>query len=709
MRRTPIHPRCGILSASGLLAVLLVVPGGLRAAEVNGSANVAFGATDVDGQETEVVDQQYAFTLFQRVSPYLSLRLGASVLDLESSFEDGQDFSRRSREPRLEVLYSRESLSARVIALDRVSEGSVASDEFEVESLLGFLSWRSPWGPVLTFQARDESNVADVALFGRDNRSRSVSGSVLWNRSLWSTSYTVELFELDNRLTGVDLDQTRHDLRFDAGKRFFGDRLSLSFDSRASRLDRSETVAPGADLAEPVPARQGLFAVDTSPDSGTLPTAPGLVDGELGAPAAQGAEIGGANTFRNFGVDLGLSLPVTRLEVTVDAPTDAGVAWQVWRSADNLLWERVSGVVQELDPVLLRYTLRFPETTDRFFKAVNGTPNAAIDVAVTELRALRDVDAPSGADGEATLYRADVTALYDPNDRVTARVNVGASEDENLTGQTVRRRFQEVHAGTRVEVGLVGDLRLRAGYLYQDFETDGGTPAPPIVRTEYLYDAGLVWTPLSTVEALLSINFRDELEESRDVRSLRTTRLHLITELLPDLRLTTQLEQSKLEDFLSGFEREGWSVRQLLDARPTARWDVSGGWSLVRYEDDLGRVLVDRLGLDLQANWRTTAYLTLIGAWDWSVDDSEVALGREFLRQSYSAAWSPGTKLTLAGTWESFEDEDLRQTTNTSVSASYRLTVRFRLFGSLTRSTFEETGEETSETTSFRTGVSLFF
>ncbi|HLE85337.1 MAG TPA: hypothetical protein VJG13_13435, partial [Thermoanaerobaculia bacterium] len=149
-----------------------------------------------------------------------------------------------------------------------------------------------------------------------------------------------------------------------------------------------------------------------------------------------------------------------------------------------------------------------------------------------------------------------------------------------------------------------------------------------------------------------------------------------------------------------------WAFRQLLDARPTDRWSVAGGWSLLRFEDSSGRVLLDRLGLDLQTTWVATPYLTLIGAWDWSLDDATTE--RTFLRQSYTVAWSPGTKLTTTVTWESFEDRDLRQTTSSAASASYRLTERFSLFGSLTRSTFEETGSETSETTSFRTGISLF-
>lgn len=698
MARPFLHPLALALLGGALLAATL------SAAELTGSAVVSMGATDVDGAETEDVDQQYAFSLFQRFTPYLSLRAGASALDFSSDAPGGEDFSRRSREPRLELLYGRPALSARLAFLDRVSSGSSAEDDFEVESLTGYLTWRTPWGPALSLQLRDESNVADVAVFGRDTDSRTITGSAVWSRSLWSTGYTVERFELDNRLSGLTLEQTRQDLRLDAGRRFFGDRLALDLDSRVSRLDRSESVPAGAGLAEPLPARQGLFAVDTSPEVGSLEPAPGLVDGDFATPAVAGGVIGGANTFRNFGVDLGLPLPVTRLEVAVDAPTGAEVVWGVWRSADNLLWQRVAGVVRELDPALLRYTLRFPETTERFFKAVNLTVNPAVGVSVTELRALRDVDRLTPAGGEANLYRADLSATYRPVERVTARVNVGASEDESLTGQVARRRFEEVHGGARLDVGLPGDLRFRAGYQYLDFES---RIEPVLLRTETVYDAGLVWTPLPTLDAALTTQLRDELEEGREIRSIQTTRLRVLAELLPDLRLTSELERSRVEDPLSGLDRDGWAFRQLLDARPTDRWSVAGGWSLLRFEDSTGRVLLDRLALDLQSTWLATPYLYLVGAWSWSVD--ETTTERTFLRQSYTVAWSPGTKLSTSASWESFEDQDLRQTTTSAASASYRLTQRFSLFGSLTRSTFDETGGEARETTSFRTGISLFF
>lgn len=700
--RSAVRPGAALVA---LAMATAAVPAPVRGAELSGSAQVSTGSTDVDGRESDVLDQQYTFDLFQRFTPYLSLRAGASVLDLATETDGGADFERSSREPRVELLYNRSAVSARLAVLDRLAEGSSAADDFEVRSYLGHLVWRTPWGPVVSVDARDESNVADVALFGRDTETRTLTGSLLWNRSLWSGGYSVQRLELENRISGLELDQTRHDLRFDAGRRFLDDRLAVSFGSRVSRLERSETVPLGADPAEPVPARQGLFAVDTSPSEGSLEPAPGLVDGELGLPADPGAEIGGANTFRNLGADLGLALPVTRLEVTVDAPSGPAVRWEVWHSPDNLLWERVGGVVQAWDPVLLRYTLRFPETADRFFKAVNVTANPAVDVAVTEVRALRDVDRLAPADGEATLYQADLSAFYRPSERFSLRVDAGASEDENLTGTVARRRFEEVHGGARMEIGLPGDLRLRAGYRYQDYENRA---APVLLRTESLYDAGLVWTPLPTVEASLTTSTRDESDERQRVRLLRTTRLAVDTELLPDLDLLTELERSSLEDALSGFERDGWTLRQLLAARPTVRWTVTGGWSLARFEDGAGRVLLDRWAVDLQADWLATPYLALTGAWDWSVDDA--AAGRTFLRQRYAASWSPGGRLSTSLSWESFEDEDLRETTNASAGATYRFTRQLTLFGSLTRSTFDEIASaEESETTAFRTGLSLVF
>ena len=51
--------------------------------------------------------------------------------------------------------------------------------------------------------------------------------------------------------------------------------------------------------------------------------------------------------------------------------------WQVYHSSDNLNWFRVEQVVSFWDAGFLHYRIQFPETTDRYFKAVNVTANPA--------------------------------------------------------------------------------------------------------------------------------------------------------------------------------------------------------------------------------------------------------------------------------------------------------------------------------------------
>ena len=76
-----------------------------------------------------------------------------------------------------------------------------------------------------------------------------------------------------------------------------------------------------------------------------IASSPTLIDGELAVPAAGPIAIGGANTFRNVGLDLGVTQPVSRLEISVDTVSDPGLVWRVFRSRDNLVWDEVDGVL----------------------------------------------------------------------------------------------------------------------------------------------------------------------------------------------------------------------------------------------------------------------------------------------------------------------------------------------------------------------------
>lgn len=676
-------------------------------AEIDGSVYLAAGETDSDGTTADVLDQRYNLTFRQQLTDYLSMRLGYRRFDF-SSETAATAFERQTDEPRLELIYSRRKLFGSLTVLDRATSGAAFSEEFDTRSILGNLSWKATDRLDVNLRFRDESNTADVAVFGRNTDTLYAQVDASYRRRHWGAAYSVQRYEVENRRSGLETVQDRYEARLDGSRRLFDDRLTLTFAGQVTEVDRSQNVPAAAEVAQPVPARQGLVAVDPSPEVGPLDPAPALIDGDLENPVEPEIEIGAAFTFRNLGVDLGVTQPVTLVEVVVDAPSDPGLVWEVWHSADNLLWERVDGVQRVWDGALLRYVLRIPETTDRFFKAVNVSANAANDVAVTEVRALRDV-AESGFRhvGSSTLVRADAGARFTPNERVTASVSGGISQDEGVAAGALLRDYEDVHYGGNLAVELPGHLRALASYRYVDFEN---RIDPVVVRKEATTDAGLRWHPLETFDVGVSYRLRDEEDETSPVRSTETRRIHARAELLPELELRSSVEWTDLEDELGGFDRTVFAWHQRLTASPRLAWTVTGGVSSYTYEREDGEPLLDRTDFDLRISWRATAYLSLTGDWTYSEDTvSGAGETQNTLRQSYNVSYTPGTKLSLSGTYQEYDDDRFRETIASTAAVNYRLNPRFRLFGNLTRSETTLEGGGATDISTFRTGLAIFF
>jgi hypothetical protein len=692
------------LAAGAAMLFLASLAPAVRSANVDGSASVTATSTDSDGAETDFLEEQYNLRVSQRFTPYLRAAFGYQQFDFNSEPDAGAEFERSNREPRLDILYTRERLSATLSYLDRSNEGSQASDNFDARSLSANVSWKPSRGPGFNLSFRDESNVADTAVFGRDTDSQYLRLETYYGREWWRVDYAFGRNVLENRGGGIELRQYRNDLRASAAKSFLDDRVALNLSSSISRVDRDTEVA-GTTLAEPVPAQAGLFALDTSPDIGTLAPAPDLIDGDVSTPASPVIEIGGGNTFRNIGLDLGLKTQVTRLEVSVDTLSDPGVVWDVYHSPDNLIWEPVGGAASQFDAVFLRYTLVFPETTDRYFKAVNRSANSEPLVRVTEVRALLDVfDAGSpvqASDTESTLYRANAVASLRPNDWVSGRVEIGLTNDEDVVAGFTRRDYQTVYAGARVSLVPTPELQWDFGFRYNDSEN---RREPVLLRTTEAYDVGMRWTPLQTVDVAVSASRRDELDDNDLIQRSRSTRLLLSLDLLTDLRLISDVSYQRLDDPFAGFDRRGWTWHERVESRPTPRWMVSLGYGGTDLETEDGEDVLDRTDFDVRSTWAATAYLSLSGAWFVGKDD-----GSRNERETFSLSYNPGPKLSISAGYQEYSTRGASSTESDSLTVTYRITAHSVAFGNLSRSNTKDDGVETADVTSSRAGLRVFF
>jgi len=690
--------RAGRVCLVGVTALL--VAGAARAGDLGATARVYWTDTERQGSDLVSVEQSYNVHYFQPLSPFWSFRASYTHGELDNRQDGSAVFARRQRQPRFELLLHTPELTGRFSYESAMADGSTSAENFDSRALAANLAWQAREGLRFNFSLRDATNRADVGALGREYQDRTGRLDVAYDRTYWGLGYAASYNQLENRATGSGVRQVRHDLRFHAARRFADDRVSVGANALAGHVESKEVRSAG-DLAEPWPAQAGLAEIDPSPALGELLAAPGLIDGDFDTPVSPPIDIGGANTFRNLGVDLGLIRPVTRLEVAVDRPSGTQVVWEVYHSADNLVWEPLPAVMATFDPALLRYTLRFTSFPDRYFKAVNVSVNPEPTVLVTEVRALNEIDAIAGDGARGSgLYSAALDVSWRVAERVRLRAGADASNDRTTFAGVTRRDYRTVGARAGVEFDLADDLRLGVRYRFDDSSERRGIA---MRRSVGDLSALLAWTPLPTVDAALTASNRDEREDGSALSTARSARFRVGLALLDSFRFDSELGYNQLDYRLAGYDRDTWTWSVRFRLEPWSVVHLNGGANATRtVMTDVNRRRFDRTNYHLTLTWNPGSALALTGTLLYYDEDRGHSL-----RQTYGLSWSPGTKLGVTVAWDQFDEQDGTLVGSDGVTINYRLTRRVLLAAGIHRSETAVGGGPRERVTSARVGTSI--
>ncbi len=437
-----------------------------RAGDISGSARVYTGTSVRETGEDDILFQDYSLRLMQPLTQFITLFASYVDNEFRSEDEDGNDFQRLIREAAAQLVYARGTVSGQVGYQDRRTRGTNEIDNFQARSFHGQAAWNPVRGPTMSLRVRDAQNEADSAVYGRDVNTFNVDFDIDYSRRTWSAHYTYQDFDLENVDNNYTLEQERHIVRGLFSNQYADGRIALSGDALVSYDEQVETAGDGTDIAEPLHARNILFALDTTPAQGELEPAPTLGLGQAGSPARLSIEVGGANLFRNVGVDLGFTRQVSRIEITVDSVSDPGILWQVFQSPDNLNWEPVPLATTVYEPVFDRYTVRFPEIINRYFKAVNLSVNNQDDVVVTGIRALMDAPQFGRRERRGTNFRGYFQARFQPWERLSTTVNLGYSGDSGSAEGLPIRDVQDFSFDVLAQWDFIDTLGLRLHYVF---------------------------------------------------------------------------------------------------------------------------------------------------------------------------------------------------------------------------------------------------
>lgn len=662
-----------------ILACIAFAPAA-RAGDISGSARVYAGTSVRDDGENDILSQDYTLRLMQPITPWITLFVSYVDSDFRSEDQDGIDFQRLLREATAQLVYARSTVSAQVGVQDRRNRGTSDVDNFQAHSIYGQAAWNPTWGPTISLRVRDAENEADTAVFGRSVETFNLDFDVDYSRRTWSAHYTYQDFNLKNLDNGYTLDLERHMCRGLFSNQFLDGRIALSGDALVSHDEQLETAGDGADIAEPLDARQILFALDTTPEQGELDPAATLGLGQPGSPARLSIEVGGANLYRNVGLDLGFTRQVSRIEISVDGVSDSGLLWRVYHSPDNLNWDPVAVETTVYEPAFDRYIIRFPQITDRYFKAVNLSTNTRSDVVVTGIRALMDAPQFGRRERRSTNFRGYLQARFLPWERLSTTVNLGYSGVSGTAEGLPLRDVQDFSFDTLVQWDFIDTLGLRLQYIFADHRRDED---PVLRRQEERFLASLVWTPLETVDGLLSASRREESEEGLLLRRSDLVTARATTALYPDLQLTSEVNRSQAEDDFSGYDLASWTWRETLESRPTRDWILSGGFAQTWY-DATGRISISRRSsVNIRTDVVVNRYFSCGGDWVFGREDD-----RNNFTQRYHASWTPGSRLSFNGSYIMTSTAGGFETSGAAANLNYKVNTYLNLFASYNSSAY---------------------
>lgn len=683
-----------------LVLFLLTSWSSVEAVKFNGNVRMFGGNTEVGPVETDVLEQQALLSLTQPFGPWFRLDLAYRYRYNKTS-TDEFDFDRQLKSPEAVLSYNRRTFNFRFQYNERKNTGTSPTDNFDATSALAILEWRPKHGPQYQLRYRNESNVADPQLVGRDTDSTVLQFDVIHAARDWSASGSFIDSKIDNNTTGFTLDQERVLLRANYGKRSADNRMWFYGEGWASRVRQQEDAPTGSMLAQVVPAVAGLFVIDPSPEIGPLDPSPGLIDGDTTTPVVPPIEIGGANTFRNIGLDLGVTNRVTRLEITVDTPSGPSVVWQVYHSPDNFNWEPLTGVTSSFDVAFLRYTLLLPETTDRYFKAVNISPNVLTGVFVTEMRALLDVERIGRDEAKSTTLRFNGNFGVQPTRQLQGNVYLYFSNDVDIAAGAASQEIRQFSLNLPFSYFFSRSLRWDFSYLVTAFEQD---LTPKLTRRERQFATGLDWSPMPTVHGALTLQRRDESTQGSGIRVTDSVRARVGLDIYDELRLDSELIYSEIDDIAGQFTQNVLRWVERLNTRPLSTWRLGAGFSLSWFDSE-GILTVDqRLTADLTTRWQARPYLGFDATLTYAVDDI-----RTNTSQRYTAFWTPGSKVSVSLYYNDSEAIDVRKISNYGGNINYRLNRFFIFYANAFTSRTDQAGFASVQTTSGRLGFNLNF
>ena len=678
--------------------------------------------SDVTGNDTmtksDGFTQKYSLMLNKNIFPLLTLRAGY-LFESDQSWLTTNDRDSRSRIttslPSVDLTLGTPLLNGGIGYFRReesISGAGVPASSLFSEDYHGTFSWRPEGLPALSLNV-ERSNIFDDRRVSQDSTNDRATIGVTYQLKGVDLKYTGSYNDHSDRLQDLEVVQTTHAARATYGGQFLDERVSL-YSSYNVSDQTTITTGKGAGFVDfQLTPFAGLFALNATPDLGGLDPLPALIDNDVrtGSGVNLGTTTQPVPLLRNLGIDLLSPTRVNRLLVWLDRRPDPKIvpllSWDVYTSADNLLWTRATAVPLTglgLDPVENRVELKFAPVTARYIKVVVAPlkqedvqllniPGLTfpLDMFVTEVQAFEEKPAAEvqGKTGvianilnlDLKVRLLDTPSLYYDSSFYLASVAPHGFLKWTLANALLAdQRFSDlVSASARV--------------AREDSEEPQGH------RSAYVYSATLRVTPLQTLSHTLAYSGRID---SFQGKTSDTNALYLnnTAELYRGVNVSLNGGASAATN-QTGEQIRTYSLIGSLNLAPRSNLSLNLNYNLSQTDlsgGDAGRSSATTRRGDMGVAYRPFPTLYLVA----SLGMLEQTLRKNDLVQNYGVNWSPfpdGTLQFNVGYQENIRTIGAERSRLFSPSLTWKVTNRATLdlaFPLLrTSSTFGRSSSET--------------
>ncbi len=628
---------CAGLGAFFLIAAW-VQPAFALPQSISGSLRIDAADGEYQGNDQSTLNQRYSVNWSRRMFPYLNLRTTFSYYRVGTQTGSAEETWREQIRPMAELAWSHPHFLANATA-SRWESNSVDRTTSLIRKTLALrLSTRSAEYPLMALRVEGSNTYNAFNRSDRDTRERFYDLSLSHQVSNHHLLYNVSLRENNIRSSDVQTNQTHHQFRWNQTSRPLTDRLRITSEYRYAYREEVTRFGGAVTTFYEIPVVAALANLDPSPELSTLDTVATLADGNTDVPVFPEIDLGESVDNWNLGVDLGFAQMVNGMYVYMDRPSGSGVTWTIYRSSDNVTWERVDGTVESVfNTSFHRYEILFSDVEGRYIKAVAGGLNSVVTTLVTELVPLgeelndreetrtQSSHQASGAVSyqftDAIQTVADALVRYEPTGDFTS------SRDQVFYGFATRHSPSEYFRQS---------IRWQAGY--EDFSVSDVDQS----NTSLSYSATA--TPLNTLIFTLSASNRQSFTD--DVKQVETNNALFRTdaEVLPALTTSVDVGYTRTRLPVSDRLIDTWSAGSRINAGLLRSLDTDVSYLYQRSEEASMDDSRERHQVSVNVQYRLTRTIQLRGSTSHLEDD-----GRISTRHDFTALWRLGRRMSLSG------------------------------------------------------------